>query len=79
MTSISRTKWFTHAKILECDEARRQCNWLSVRRLVNEWALKPKAVAYIIREAGHHVACIGVFKTFFKHHLMAFNKHSFSL
>jgi hypothetical protein len=33
MTLISTTKWFTHAKIPECDEARRQCNWLSVRRL----------------------------------------------
>jgi hypothetical protein len=46
---------------------------------VIEWALKPKAVAYIIREVGHHVAYIGVFKTFFKYHLMAFNEYSFNL
>jgi hypothetical protein len=36
-------------------------------------------VAYVIREAGHHVACIGVFKTPFKHYLMASNEHSFCL
>jgi hypothetical protein len=46
---------------------------------VIEWALKPKALAYIIREADHHGAYIGIFKTSFKHHLMAFNEHSFSL
>jgi hypothetical protein len=44
-----------------------------------EWTLKPKAVAYIIRMAGHHVACIGVFKTSFKYHLMAFNEYNFNL
>jgi hypothetical protein len=36
-------------------------------------------VAYIIREAGHHVACIGGFKTSFKHYLMVSNEHSFYL
>ena len=79
MAPIPTTKWFTHAKILECDEALQQYNWLSVRHLSDWVGPEPKAVAYIIREASHHMAYIGIIKTPFKHHLMAFNEHSFSL
>jgi hypothetical protein len=46
---------------------------------VFEWALKPKAVTYFIGKAAHHLIFIGILETPFKHHLMAFNKHSFSL
>jgi hypothetical protein len=45
---------------------------------VIEWALKPKAVAYFIAEAAHHLTFTVVFETSFKHHLMAFNKNSFN-
>jgi hypothetical protein len=41
---------------------------------VIKWTLKPKVVTYFIEEAAHYLTFIGAFKTFFKHHLMAFNK-----
>jgi hypothetical protein len=60
MAPTSATKWFKHIKTLECDEALRRYNSPSVRNHMIEWTLKPKTVAYIIREASHHVACISI-------------------
>ena len=36
MAPTLATKWFTHAKTLECDEALRQNNWSFVRHL-SDW------------------------------------------
>jgi hypothetical protein len=79
MASISTTKWFTHAKTLECDKARRQCNWLFIRRLRDWVGLEAKGGGLYHQKDESPYGHIGVFKTSFKHHLMAFNEHSFNL
>ena len=73
------SNWLKHAKILEFIVTLQQYLLSSILHLSDWVGLETNTVTYIIEEVAHHLTFIIVIKTSFKHHLMAFNKHSLTL